>query len=695
MARKKDPSNTSRRMLSLWEPPAKSGAPIGVLATTFTLDTALFEEECLARFAQVQSDPARDGALYRIEREEKLASLKCAAVVADVHHCGGNRSLRWDLLVSRPASGVMHAKTSLLAWTDHVRVIVASANLTPDGYRRNQECASVLDFDRSSADRALLDPLLDYLREILATTQGVAKVRALSLLDWVDANLPRGAASARGVQRRLVLVGPGRPSLFDQLTEQLPNSPPESADVVSPFFDVESRKIGPETRLWQMLRKRGQAELRMHVAAEYAPETDRWRLQVPEHVLASVPKGRSGASFSLHPVQVTKVPTDSDPERRPLHAKMLTLHNTHWVAWLIGSSNFTSAGTGLAPNQRNYEANVLYFLRDQPDHPTYRQLAEGGLRGDKAVTLGEKIDFAPAFDGDGEELAGVPPLPMFFAEADLLCSTDTGHQISLIFQGSFASDAWWIRQDSTLIYSHTEWIKNGKPAAVELSLPRKGPPPSQLQVEWQDAEGVRHTAEWPVNAHTPSALPPPDELRGLSLAALLELLSSARPLHEAMRQWLRRQVDDDDPDGLQSCELMDPHQKVDTSGFLIKRVQRACRAVQQISSRLREPVLSEAALAWRLDGPVGARAVADAIERQCDPLLADEWAFMLLELVRQLGAVQLLQPNGKPVEAFLQQQLDAFVSEQNARLDIALACASESMLRYAFRDTRETLLETA
>lgn len=695
MARKKHPSDTSRRMLSLWEPPTHAGAPVGVLATTFTLDTALFEEECLARFAQVQSDPARDGALYRIEREEKLASLLCATVVADVHHCGGHRSLRWDLLASRPASGVMHAKISLLVWNDHVRAIVASANLTPDGYRRNQECASVLDFDRSSADRGLLDPLLDYLREILATTRGMARARASGLLDWVGANLPHSVASARGLQRRLVLVGPERPSLFDQLDQHLPATRPETADVVSPFFDDAARSGGPEFRLWQMLRQRGDAELRLHVAGEYSPETNQWRLQVPEHVLTSGPQSRCSAVLSLHPIPVGSVPTDSGPERRPLHAKMLTLCHARWVAWLVGSSNFTSAGTGLAPYRKNYEANVLYFLLGEPDEAGYRQLSLGGLRGGEAVVTREQMEFAPAFDADEEELTGVPPLPAFFAEADLLCSTDTEHQIALQFQDTPVSDAWWVRQDSTLAYSNTDWLTSGAAATVELSLPRNGPPPSQLQVEWLNAEGVRYTADWPVNARTASALPPPDELRGLTLAALLELLSSARPLHEAMRTWLRRQVDDDDPDGLQGCELVDPHQKVDTSGFLIKRVQRACRAIQQLTARLREPVLSEAALAWRLEGPVGARAVADAIERQCDPLLPDEWAFVLFELVRELRTVRLKQPNGRPVEPLLQEQLDAFVGQQRQRLDTALACASESLQGYAKTDTREPAREVA
>jgi hypothetical protein len=112
----------SQRLLSQWQPPADAGKPIGVLATTFTLDTALFEEECLARFAGVQSDPDRDGALYRIEREEKLADVIAACVVADIHHCGGRRSLRWDLLGARPESGVMHARSASPRWISRAKV---------------------------------------------------------------------------------------------------------------------------------------------------------------------------------------------------------------------------------------------------------------------------------------------------------------------------------------------------------------------------------------------------------------------------------------------------------------------------------------------------------------------------------------------------------------------------------------------
>ncbi|MEO7432522.1 MAG: hypothetical protein ABIR62_10910 [Dokdonella sp.] len=695
MARIKSVEGNARRMLSLWQPPVHAGTPIGVLATTFTLDTALFEEECLARFADVQSDPRRDGALYRIEREEKLASLLCAAVVADIHHAAGRRSLRWDLLAARPASGVMHAKISLLVWHDLVRVIVASANLSVDGYRRNQETATVLEFDRRSADRMLLDPLLEYLRGIVGLCRGVATQRAYLLLDWVTENLPQTTAPGRGLQRRLILLGPDHKNLFDQLDEYLPAQRPETADVVSPFFDESLRSTGPEHRLWSMLRQRGDARLRLHVAGEYAAETGRWRLQVPSDVRSSEPSGRDGAVLSLHPIPVSGVPTESGPERRPLHAKMLTLCHPGWAAWLVGSSNFTSAGTGLAPYRRNYEANVLHFVRAGHDDALYRQLETGGLRGGAAIATEAPVDFAPAFDADDSEGGGPPPLPAFFAEAELRAGAQDHYVLGLQFAAGASPAAWSVRRDSETLYDRQRWDNDGQADAIEILLTKQGPPPSLLQVEWRDAADALCTVDWPVNVQAADALPAPQELHGLTLTALLELLSSARPLHEVMRDWLRRQPDDDDSDGLQGVELVDPHKKVDTSSFLIKRVRRACGALQALRQSLERPVLSEAALAWRLHGPVGAIAVVEAIQRQSDPALPDEWAFLLLELVCELAAVRLMQATGQPAPAALQAKLDLFVGSLRGRLDLALREASESLRAYAEAAMKESDLVLA
>lgn len=687
MARAKRIDSAQKRLLSLWEPPESAGAAVGVLATTFTLDTALFEEECLARFAGVQSDPARDGALYRIEREEKLASLLCAAVVADVHHCGGRRSLRWDLLAARPTSGVMHAKINLLAWSDHVRVIVGSANLTTEGYRRNQECFAVLDFDAGFTDRGLLDPLLKYVRELLALTSGPARERAERLLSWVDQRLPRHRASIKGIQRHLLLVGPGRPPLLDQLKAVLPsNAPPAEAHVVSPFFDPNLRESGPERTLWQMMKQKGPARVHLHVAGEEAPESKRWRLEVPRHVLDATPKRREGVATELHPVRVADVPTDFGRDRRPLHAKTLTLSHETWTAVVVGSSNFTSAGMGLSPYARNFEANVAYILRSPPGDSARKLLDARALRGGAAVDLAGGVDFDPAFDPEAEDGDSPPPLPAFFKEAVLNGVGDQGYELKLMFEGPPPAGAWVVRHERAVVFDSAEWLTMQRPESVALSLQRDGPLPSMLAVQWASAS---HLADWPVNVVSTEALPAPAELQGLSLAALLDLLSSARPLHEALRAWLRRQSDDDDADVDSTLELIDPHAKVDTSGFLVKRVQRACWAMRQLRDRIEQPVLSTSAMAWRLNGPVGARAVLDAIQRQCDPNLPDESAFLLCEMWREMRQATVQGMANSPSSPEVEELMAAFLADVRARLTEAIARASDQMRVYVAEAIQE------
>lgn len=679
MARAKKVDTAQRRMLSLWEMPASAGEPIGVLATTFTLDTALFEEECLARFAGVQSDPARDGALYRIEREEKLANLLCAAVVADIHHCAGRRSLRWDLLAARPKSGVMHAKISLLVWHDHVRVIIGSANLTDTGYRRNQECFAVLDFEDGSADGDLLDPLLEYLREILALTTGPGRERAEKLLAWVSDRFTTRAAPSRGLQRRLILLGPGRPDFFTQLGELLPAGPPDVAHVVSPFFAPELRDQGPERRLWALMKQRGAAEVHFHVAGETAPESGGWRLEVSEHVLQAMPAGRAGVQTLLHPITVAEVPTDTGRERRPLHAKTLALSHDAWSLLVIGSSNFTSAGTGLNARARNYEANVVYLLRADANDPTRRALESRALRGMDAVEPRQVSEYARAFDADGEDITTIPPLPGFFAQAIFYGTDGEDYLVTLEFKGKAPAGDWRVSHEKHCLLDAAQWASLQENPRVELRLLAVGPPPSVLQVDWSDGAC---TAEWPLNIVGADTLPAPCELQGLSLAALLDLLSSARSLHDALRAWLRQQPNDDEADVEQVVELIDPHAKVDTSGFLVKRVQRACWAIQALRVRLEQPVMSVSAMAWRIHGPVGAYAVLDAMHRQCDPDLPDEWAFLLCELLREIATVTLKGGSGKPVEPDIASLLSTFQAAVSAQLSEMQTQCSSSMRDY-------------
>ena len=129
---KRQKTHHSAAMLELWRPPHDSGEPIGCLASTYTFAPELFDEQCLARFLEIESEPNREDLAFLLERESRLGSIY-AGVLVDYTQAGVEHSLRWYVLPVRIPNGKQHAKLSLLAWTRHIRIVVASANLTEAG----------------------------------------------------------------------------------------------------------------------------------------------------------------------------------------------------------------------------------------------------------------------------------------------------------------------------------------------------------------------------------------------------------------------------------------------------------------------------------------------------------------------------------------------------------------------------------
>ena len=140
--------NNTGPLLDHWNPPAGAGDAVACLATSFTFNSEFFEEECLSRFLQLDTDPYEDGPLYLIERDEKLSQVEPISVIVDEAHCKGKRSLRWDLISFRDLQ-LLHSKISLLVWSNHIRIVIGSCNLTESGYRKNREIAGVFDFNAS------------------------------------------------------------------------------------------------------------------------------------------------------------------------------------------------------------------------------------------------------------------------------------------------------------------------------------------------------------------------------------------------------------------------------------------------------------------------------------------------------------------------------------------------------------------
>lgn len=439
MAKKKSEQKPGYgKILEAWVAPENAGDPVGVIATSFTFSPKFFEEECLTSFLQLESDPSEDGPVYLIEREEKLAQLSCAAALVDQHHCRGLRSLRWDLMATRMPKGLQHAKVSLLYWSNLVRLIVGSANLTDDGYRRNLEVFGVLDFreDGQVPISCLLDTLA-FLRiaasySLVASRSSPPLERWNGLLDRVATDCSQWGVSDKdargaGVLVRPIFSGPGQASVFKSMQGLWPGgSPPETSHVVSPFFDPPETDNAPARELWSLLRQRGDAEVHFHVSGEEIGEEEGVFLHAPESLLHAQPSGRPSVSTTFSRVII--------PDGRSLHAKGILLDSSRWIAYLIGSSNFTSAGTGLSQHP-NLEANLVYLV-DTNRFPNARRLLKQTFPDSEPVDLDDSVKWKPRTEDNEDELIDTTLLPLCFGSATYDCNYKHEATIRLVFSGT-------------------------------------------------------------------------------------------------------------------------------------------------------------------------------------------------------------------------------------------------------------------
>jgi len=623
------------KLLEAWEPPNDAGDPVGCIATTFTFAPAFFEEECLGRFLKLETDATEDGPVYLVEREEKLSQVACAAVLVDQHHCKGARSLRWDLHPLRPDRGILHAKISLLCWSNLIRLIIGSANLTDDGYRRNREVYGVLDFrEGSEAPKKILQEALDYLRRIagiaVADDDSLPLQRMRRFLVRVERlsatwGVPEEKHVREPIRVSLLVIGPGRPDLLTQVTSIWPgNTVPHSAWVVSPFFDPpEARTNRPAEALWNIMRRRRTATVDYCVETEDHPNSKQLFARAPATLLATRPS-RDSCSVAF-----SRFTTDLD---RPLHAKQMWLEDERWVLFLIGSSNFTSAGFGLG-KAVNYEANLAYlFDMNRAPHGTYADL-ERRFPPIESISAPETtLQFKPLSDVGVDAAQETVLLPTGFLNATYRTKTGDEGEVALTFGDDLPLE-WKICDEQELTrFTEAEWRNAAGPKSYSLLW--KGRPPSGFWVTWEKAIGC---AWWPINVASAADLPPPDELRDLPLDVLIDILTSARPLHETMRAYLRKKDRKKHNDSGTFIDL-DPHKRVDTSGFLLQRTRRFSSALSGLRSRLERPVSSEECLHWRINGPVGIQAIATALTREAKS--DDERTFLLAELALELTRVK-------------------------------------------------------
>ena len=673
------------RLLDAWKPPEGAGYPIGCVATSFTFSNVFFEEECICRFLQMQSDAAQDGPAYIIEREEKLSEVQCISVMVDSCHCKGNRSLRWDLLSARVPGAILHAKISLLKWSNCVRVIVGSANLTEDGYRRNQEVFGFVDyFEGGDAPVQFLDDILAYLRQAIDYAEGgssdpsPATLRWNNFLDGVD-EVSRAWGGLQDVRSRksprlyAVLTGPGYPSLLDQLSELWPEAaPPAYAVVTSPFFDPPGSPNKPAQELWSTLKQRGEAGVTYNITAEDVMGENAILLHGPQEILAAEPKGRQQVYTEIN--RIREQPNDEISAYRSLHLKSIQFEGADWIGHIIGSSNFTSNGLGLSAHP-NLEANILYLVSEFSNPKGANRLRKGAPQAEE-IDQGLELRWTPKAEDEEDAPDYVDlPLPKAFGQAIFKSDGSVGKVVLNIIEKPPAGWIIYRHIDSDdVFFDEKKWSELGNSKIVEIAW-QDSIPPSGFEVTWNTSHG---RAWWPVNVDRATSLPSPDELRDLPLEVLINILTSARPLHQALRRWLKRKNNGGNSEDLAS--IRDPHRRVDTSGFLLQKTYRITSALLALRERLERPVASEDAMHWRLWGPVGADAVARAIEKEAR--LNAEKAFLLNELAMEMARTKPKTAPGHLAEDAITKEIKSFTETLKEKISKELKGAPISLVKY-------------
>jgi len=665
-------------MLDLWRPPQGAGDPIGCLATTYTFSPGLFEEQCLARFLEIDSVPHREDLAFLLERETRLGSIY-AGVLVDHTQAGKEHSLRWDVLPVRVPVGKQHAKLSLLAWSHHFRIIMASANLTEPGYRTNQEVSAAVDLTPEGTDPQILTEATAFLRSLILFVPGGADRppevrRAEDFLGQVERQAAGWKQNRRSgtVHQRLVFTLPSvgdrpvRSSLDEAIAAcRRHGGSPNKAWVASPFFDTETVAVTEVTKaLCKQMARVQKREVTVCVAADKQGEASVPRLAASKALLLTPRDYQASVIVKMLPER------DGDKNCRPWHAKMLALFSDKYTALMIGSSNFTCFGMGVAKTP-NIEANLITITNHLAYDRNAGQIVAVWPEMER-VTDPDSAEWRPDLQKKEEEEQGeVQLLPAGFLSA----SYCAGEERSILLRFDplkllKLSELWSIHscgRDGKDLLSSEAWEKLGSPSVSKTPW---GPeyPPEKLVVRWKE-----HKAVLPLNVDEHrEKLPPPAQLQNMSSDDMLWILTAADP-GAAFRALARRHHPSDlaDPDLDSATPIdLDPLRRYDLQATFLHRIRRRARILGQLRSHLERPVWGRQALEWRLRGLLGIEALADRMVREFVEAdgKADEALLALSDFLIVLGEVDYQECEGSLTKAAFINVFRPFLKELSRKL---------------------------
>ena len=610
-----DKKEIQKRRLINWTMAEESlGNARGLVATTFDLNPSFFETDYLPSVLGLGAWDDRTWT-SRIALERQLALMESVTIFAEAgRYQGRPRSLRVEHVPVSPGAGRrLHAKVTLIVYEKGCRVVVASANLTEQGYRANRECAAVFTVtDEDRGDAHILNEAIAGLRREMGPwwTEGAERVAEAAEQFIGQAQIDED------IDTRFAWSG-GKASLLDDFLQATPSEPIQELTIVSPFWSEGAESRFLEAFLGKLKSRDLIGEdmkLSFLTEAKHDGEDD---------FLPILPPGFGAFDFGAYGIKATAQGVDPSvlPEeidfksdfvgKRPLHAKTLIARGTGGATVYLGSANFTRRGWSidLPASKANIEAGIIVRL-DRGDARVDSLIPKG---------VGPKV----ALTGDGEAPIAEPadaeadqPWPSFIQRAALTPSMNEKDALELIIEVDQQTESTpW----SASLPSHQDEDPTGELLKVDSN------DQSVHRVELNEAlfrqllKEQEILIKWPSNT-TGRAIPLNVDIAAREGLPLAPRVGAPREQHliayyQGRIAWEDLFPDPDDPQGQIDLERdTAPDSGVDTSGIQSYQIREFVEALTGIRHDLQSAMGSPAAMRLALFGPVSPTQLAKVIE---------------------------------------------------------------------------------
>lgn len=356
-----------------WVRPSESDGPlVGALLSTYGLSLDqpdFFGQDFLPTLLGLGG--VRDRGYASPVTLDRTLAISDVTLICDAHAltAGVRPTLRVDVLPI--GHTLQHAKVSLIHRHNRIRLIVASANLTHEGFRKQREAAVVLDFhEGGSLSSEVLAQAIKRWEEVLGETADKQVRRILAAAASRARQWNAASKRVEGIDLQVVFGGGTNP-LWRQLVEVWPKGESvQSWHVCSPFWPQVDRNAAgtPFGAIAQGLQEKGcslsDCDLEIVARAETASPNalPRFPFALVDYLRKSGFPVRRGRILPARlDAADDEVPQGMAAENRDLHAKWIVLAGRESVVALIGSANFTRQGLGVLrdPTKANIEAGVL------------------------------------------------------------------------------------------------------------------------------------------------------------------------------------------------------------------------------------------------------------------------------------------------------------------------------------------------